>query len=166
MEKNGVVFLPISHRMCFFGMTMTLDQDLQLYMSPFSGGFANDGGFPCVERSSTTRLRPFAPPSLCSPMSLQNLVPKATPRTPGGFRGWFRGRGNGSICFQGMSIGTRDPVAMVGMFIPRISEEIRTKITCTCLVQMGRSKNHRTQLVFFGECNIKKKTMFIHFWGI
>lgn len=55
-----------------------------------------------------------------------------------------------------------DPVAMVGFFIreTRFLRNSKPRSFWTCLVQMGWLKNHRTQLVFWGECNIKKK----HFW--
>ena len=111
--------------------------------------------------------RPFAPapPSLCSPMSLQNLVPKATPRTPEVFGGVVGGGGNGSIFPKGCPVGTRDPVAMVGFFIPRISEEIRNQDHLHLFCSNGLVKKPPDPTSFILECNIKKKTMFIHFLG-
>ena len=75
------------------------------------------------------------------------------------------GGGNGSIFPKGCPVGTRDPVAMVGFFIPRISEEIRNQDHLHLFCSNGLVKKPPDPTSFILECNIKKKTMFIHFLG-
>ena len=134
----------------FFLMTMTLDQDLLLYMSTFLEDFHQHHleGLQMMEDFQASFALRFRPVVVQSHVFAKSGA-QGDPENSGGVPGVVGGGGNGSIFPKGCPVGTRDPVAMVGFFIPRISEEIRNQDHLHLFCSNGLVKKPPDPTMFF-----------------